>query len=128
MSIKRRAHVLLVLFGLAFLLGCSDSRARNVENSVDNAKRLLEKAKTNPIAKASFASAVGQGGDVTAYLAANMAGPEGYAPYVWNGPAAPYSVVIRLGSAPGEYVIEGYGANADKPSTTATVAGVGVAE
>jgi hypothetical protein len=127
MLIMRRVFGLLAVLGLAFLLGCLDSRVQSVENSVDYAKRMLDKTKTDPISRVAFASAIGQGGDVTAYLAANMADAKGYASYVWKGPPAPYSVVIRRGSSPGEYVIEGYAADADKPSTTVTVTGVGEA-
>jgi hypothetical protein len=125
MSHVQRVNMLVIILCLAFLPGCGSSNNQNVKNSVDYAKQMLERAKSGPIDRAAFDSAVGQGGNVTAYLAAGMANPEGYAPYIWNGPPAPNSVVIRLGSAPGEYVIEGYGENTDKPSSTAIVKGVG---
>jgi hypothetical protein len=125
MFIVRPAFIVFALLSLTCLPGCADPRVRDVNNSVDYAKRMLERTKTDPIAMASFASSVEQGGSVTAYLAANMASPDGFAPYVWMGPPAAYTVVIRPGSAPNEYVIEGYAASTDNPSTTqaVTVAG-----
>ena len=125
MFIVRRISVVLVVFGLGFLLGCGDARVRDVDNSVNFAKRMLERTKTDPIALLSFASSAEQGGNVITYLTANLADPAGFVPYVWRGPPDPYSVVIRPGSAPGEYVVEGYTAETNKPSRTETVEGVG---
>lgn len=125
MFIVRRMSVLFAVIGLGFLLGCGDARVRDVEKSVDFAKRMLEKTKADPMAILSFASSAEQGGNVITYLTANMADPAGFAPYVWIGPPAPYSVVIRPGSAPDEYVVEGYTAETNKPSMTETVEEVG---
>ena len=120
-----RMAAAFAVLGLGFLLGCGDARVQDVTRSVDFAKRMLEKTKTDALANLSFASSAEQGGSVITYLAANMADPDGFAPYVWLGPPVSYSVVIRPGSAPGEYVIEGYAAETNQPSRTETVDGVG---
>ena len=125
MFIVRRISVAIAVVSLSFLLGCGDARVRDVDNSVNFARRMLEKTKTDPIALVAFSSSAEQGGNVITYLTANMAGPDGFAPYVWIGPPDPYSVVIRPGSAPGEYILEGYGADTNKPSRTETIADVG---
>ena len=125
MLIMRRVLVVMAISSLGFLFGCGDARVRDVTHSVDFAERMLEKTKTDSMANLAFASAAEQGGSVIIYLTANMAGPDGFAPYVWMGPPAPYSVVIRPGAAPGEYVIEGYTAETNKPSATVTVEDVG---
>ncbi len=125
MSVVRRMSPVLAVFGLAMLLGCGDPRAENVKSSVTHVKRLLEDTKSGGFAGLSFAASAEQGGSVMGYLAANMAEPDGMVSYVWMGPPAPYTVVIRPGSAPGDLVIEGYTAKTDKPFTTETFQSVG---
>ena len=125
MLIVRRVLVVMAVSSLGFLFGCGDAHVRPVENSVNYAKQMLEKTKTDPMANLAFSSSAEQGGSVITYLAANISDPDGFASYVWMGPPAPYTVVIRPGAAPGEYVIEGYTAETNKPSSTVTVEDVG---
>jgi hypothetical protein len=121
----RQVSVVFAVIGLGLLLGCGDARVRDVENSVDFAKRMLERTKTDPVAILSFSSSAELGGNVITYITANLADPAGFAPYVWMGPPAPYSVVIRPGDAPGEYVVEGYTAKTNNPFKTETIEDVG---
>lgn len=125
MLIARRLFVVMAVSSLGFLLGCGDARVRPVENSVNYAKQMLEKTKTDPMANLAFASSTELGGSVISYLSANISDPDGFASYVWMGPPAPYTVVIRPGVAQGEYIIEGYAGETNKPSATVTVRDVG---
>jgi hypothetical protein len=108
--------------------GCGDARVAKVEKGVAFAKRLLEKTKTHFPTAVSYNSIVETGGSPVSFLAANAMEPKALPQFIWEGPAAPFSVVLRNGSVAGEIIIEGYKDTADKPALTETVKGCGSGE
>jgi len=104
------------------LAGCGDSvvdpREGAVSRGVARAKSLIDRTATNPMAALSLASSAEQGGTIISYIAASLPDDETFTCYIEGPRPQPYCVTIRSGAAPGEYIIEGYGQNIDKPVVT----------
>ena len=117
---------LWALFLLMFLAsGCSDARVSKVQWGVETSKRLLEKTKKDLPTAMSYNSAVEMGGSPVSFIAANIFDPNDMPSLIWQGPPQAFSVVIRMGSAPGEYIIEGYKEDMTKPAFTEIVQNTG---
>lgn len=110
------------LFALA--AGCSaiggDPKENEVRAGVALVRRTLDDTKRSPAAGMAFASTAEQGGSVLSYIAASLPDGAKFTCYLEGGEKKPYCVSIRPGAAPGEYVIEGYGAAVDKPIVVET--------
>jgi len=117
--------ITLALIAAICASGCGDARVTKVEKGVVFAKRLLEKTKTHFPTTVSYNSIVETGGSPVSFLAANAMEPKALPRFIWEGPAAPFSVVLRNGAVAGEIVIEGYKDTTDKAAFTETVKGCG---
>jgi len=110
---------LLSLSMVVVLAGCGepagDPREKEVIRGVARVKSLINSTATNPMAALSLASLAEQGGTIISYISASLPDNETFTCYVEGPRPQPYCVTIRNGAAPGEYVIEGYGAGIDKP-------------
>lgn len=112
---------LLLLLALALAAGCGGPSAPSeVDRGVTFAKKVLDEANRNLPATLSLNSILDMGGNPVTYVTANIGDPSGFPTFIWEGPAATNSVVIRPGAQPQEFVIEGYGADTAKPVRTET--------
>lgn len=112
---------LLLLLAVALAAGCGGSSVPSeVDRGVTYAKKVLDEANRNLPSTLSLNAILDMGGDPVTYVTATIGDPAGFPPFIWQGPAAPNSVVIRPGAQPLEFVIEGYGADTAKPVRTET--------
>ena len=114
----------ILAFTIAVLLsGCGetvvDPKEREVIQGVARVKSLIDSTATNMLAALSLASLAEQGGTIMSYIAASLPDNETFTCYIEGPRPQPYCVMIRSGTTPGEYVIEGYGAGVDKPLASA---------
>ena len=115
----RSTNCMLSLVIAMIVAGCGepagDPREKEVVKGVARVKSLINSTATNPMAALSLASMAGQGGNIVSHIAASLPDNETFTCYIEGPRPQPYCVVIRSGAAPGEYLIEGYGASIDKP-------------
>jgi hypothetical protein len=98
--------------------GCGDSQKKDVSAAVTYVKSLLERAGKDLPASMSFQSVIESGGTPVTYIANNA--PSGDSvlkkfTIVMDKPSVPWSIVIKAGVGPREYIIEGYGENINAP-------------
>ncbi len=105
-------------------MSCGGGDTGKVDAGVRHVKRTLERVKEDYVSAVTFASALEMGADVTTYVTASTMDPGSLPHLIWQGPAEPYSIVIRPGEETGEYLIEGYGKDTRKPRTVETVRGL----
>ena len=115
-----RASIRIFLPCIAMVLaGCSepagDPKEKEVIQGVARVKSLINSTATNQMAALSLASLAEQGGTIISYIAASLPDNETFTCYIEDSRPRPYCVTIRSGATPGEFVIDGYGANIDKP-------------
>ncbi len=116
--------VLSVLFTLSFFAGCGDSQEKEVKAAVSYVKSLLDRAGKDTTASLSFNSVIEGGGTPVTYIANNA--PSGDSvlkkfTVVMDKPSGPWSIVIKAGAGPREYIIEGYGEKTNAPLVTEKV-------
>lgn len=107
-------------FGFALIVaGCGDSivdmKEKEVIQGVARVKSLVNSTARNPMAALSLASMAESGGSIITYVVASLPDNETFTCYIDSPRPQPYCVTIRGGAAPGEYIIEGYGASTNKP-------------
>jgi hypothetical protein len=104
--------------------GCGGGgEEERLQRGVRFAKITLERAGTDPMASLALASAEETGGDAVSYIVASLPDQDPvFTSYERERPTRPWTVVVRAGAAPRQYVIEGYGTDLAKPLVTETVA------
>ncbi len=110
----------VVTFVLAAVIvltaACGVSQAQSLKRGVELAKHRLMEAGRNPMAAMSLSSVEEQGGNVTHYIYASLPPKDPvFSSFDYRRPSRPWTVVIREGSAPREYIVEGYGEDLTKP-------------
>jgi hypothetical protein len=115
---------MMILIPFALLSGCSGSREAQLEQGFATVTAIMERAGNDYASFIAYQSAIETGGTVITYITANL--PPGDS--VLNGlkletgrPSRPWTIVIRAGKGPGDYVIDGYGKALDKPLHTKSV-------
>lgn len=97
------------------LSGCGNSQKSKLNLGMDYAEAQLQEIGNNYIAAVSYQSTVETGGSVINYLLTSIMNPEDHPRYELNRATKPWTVVIRYGSAAGEFIIEGYGEDLNNP-------------
>ena len=98
-----------------FVLGCKN-RAEEVRSGVMYAENALNSVGANPFSRASYESIIGNGGTPVDYIKATLPKEKPiFDSWEFGKPTHPWTIVIRPGSSPNEYAIEGYGADVKKP-------------
>lgn len=119
---RKREVVQLVCFSLVLFWACGSGEGDRLQRGVRYAKITLEKAGTNPMAALALQSAEETGGDAVSYIVASLPGQNPvFTSYERGRPSRPWTVVIRPGEGPRQYVIEGYGQDLGKPLYAETV-------
>lgn len=109
------ALFLLILTFSFFVIGCGD-RSEDVRNGVIYAENALNSVGANPFSRASYESIIGNGGTPVDYIKATLPKEKPvFDSWEFGKPTHPWTIVIRPGSSPNEYAIEGYGANVKEP-------------
>jgi len=116
--------VLSFVFTSLIFAGCGGSQEKEVKAAVSYVKSLLDRAGKDLPASMSFNSVIEGGGTPVTYIANNA--PSGDSvlkkfTVVMDKPSGPWSVVIKAGSGPREYIIEGYGEKTNTPLVTEKV-------
>ena len=105
---------------VAAVCGCGKPDKEKMELGVNFVCSTLDAANKNPLASASSGSMVEMGGTVFTYLAATAPESHDLPPFT-AAPEKPWSVVVKPGPGPNEYVVEGYGVDLAKPLVARTV-------
>jgi|GEM_PF-1100335 len=115
MSAKwRRLALTVALVLLAW--ACGSGEEDRLQRGVRFAKITLERAGTDPMAALALQSAEDTGGDAVSYIVASLPDQDPvFTSYERGRPSRPWTVVIRPGEQPRQYVIEGYGQDLEKP-------------
>ena len=80
------------------------------------AKNALEQVSANPFSRATYESVIGRGGNAAEYIKATL--PKENPPFdsfEFAKPTHPWTIVIRPGTDPNEFYVEGYGIDVKKP-------------
>lgn len=93
----------------------ADPREDEVRRAVGQVKSLIDSTATNPMASISFFAMAEQGGTITNFIAASLPDQPSFTCFHEGPKPKAWCVWLRRGSAPNEYLIEGYGAALDKP-------------
>jgi hypothetical protein len=105
-----------------FWTACGENKDEKVKNGVMYAKNALEQAGTNPFSRATYEGIVGRGGNPADYIKAITPKENAvFDSYEFKNPTRPYTVVIRPGTVPNEYFVEGYGKELKEPIMVETV-------
>lgn len=113
---RSKSILTLCLLAILFLAACGPGKEEKVRNGVMYATRALQQAGANPFSRATYQGIVGRGGNPADFIKTTL--PKKDPPFdsfEYNNPSHAYTVVIRPGTDPGEYFIEGYGADLKKP-------------
>jgi len=113
----------LIAAMLAVVAGCSNksNSEQQVREGVAYAKRMFASISTEKAAALSFASTCDMGGSPLSYLAANIGESSPKARFCEGRPDGPFSVVVSFDNSQGVFIIEGYGADTNKPFITEKV-------
>ena len=112
-----RASALLMLLLALLLSGCGPSeQQRKLDDTFRFVRNRLESIGHAPMAAMSYQSTIEEGGTPLDYVIASMPDNGDYDAIVWQGPAAPWTVVIRRGTGANSFVLDAYGESASKPS------------
>jgi hypothetical protein len=105
----------LILALSFFVLGCKN-RAEEVRSGVMYAENALASVGSNPFSRATYESIIGKGGTPVDYIKATLPKENPvFDSWEFGKPTHAWTIVIRPGSSPNEYAIEGYGADLKKP-------------
>ena len=118
----RMKIVIGAMVAAACLSGCGNANKTKLQRGFDQANYLLKRVSRDPIAAAAWGSLAEGGGSVITYITASLSDePDAWPHFTTEKPTQAWSVVIRDGEKAGDYVIEGYGEDLNKPLMTATV-------
>ena len=114
----------ILLFTLAAALpaatGCSRKKA-DLKDGFQFARVMLLNTGKDPLAAGSLASIQEVGGHPVDYIIACLPDEPHFSNYEKEEPRKAWSVVVKLGKRPREYVIEGYGHDLGKPLMEETI-------
>ena len=114
----KRLGIAAMLFTIVLAHGCAESNRSRLQRGVDLATSSLEDVGRNPLAAASFASLMDQGGTVMSYIAANMPDDTNLPNFTSEMPTQTWTVLVKPGPGQNDYIIEGYGTDLTKPVIT----------
>ena len=100
--------------------GCSRKKSE-LEDGFQFARLMLLNTGKDPLAAGSLASIQDMGGHPVDYITACLPEKPRFSNYEKEKPTQPWSVVVKLGRRPREYVIEGYGDDLSKPLMEETI-------
>ena len=119
---NRKAALSLIVLSFVFtsllLAGCGDSQEKDVKAAVSYIKSILDRAGKDLPASMAFQSVIESGGTPVTYIANSAPSDTPVLKkftIVMDKPSGPWSVVIKAGTGPREYVIEGYGEKVNAP-------------
>jgi len=113
--------VVCVVLNWLFVLGCGEDKKEKVNAGVMFAVRALEGANANPLSRATFQGYMRNGNPVDYIKAVLPKENPPFDSYEFKQPTHPWTIVIRPGTDPGEYYIEGYGDSLKQPIKSASV-------
>ena len=111
-----RAAVAIVVAVL--IAGCGGSSDRGLAQGVAQVKAILVEAGTNPRQAFTLQTTLETGGSIINFIALSL--PPGGSTLKdvkleAGRPTRPWSIVVKQGAGPRDYVIEGYGEKLDRP-------------
>jgi hypothetical protein len=120
------ATVLLTvpLLATALLAGCAAPKSEEelrLDRTFHFVRRQIIDIGRDPIAAASYQNLLQMGASPLDYVAAALPDDADFANMVWAGPPAAWTVVLREGPGPDDFVIDAYGADASKPVRSETI-------
>lgn len=112
----------ILLVAVLALVGCAASEQdERLDNTFQFTVHALREIGRDPMAAASYQSAIGAGANPVDYVVIGMPEHAKFVPILWQGPATPWSVVIKRGPGDNDLVVEGYAAETGKPAKSETV-------
>lgn len=103
------------IFATLSLCSCSSSKDDLLKSGVEHAERTFKSLQHNELAKLSFQDLMGQGASLVTFVTAAAADGAELPPYFMDQTSRPWSVVLRQDEESGEIVIEGIGADLNRP-------------
>jgi PBP1b-binding outer membrane lipoprotein LpoB len=117
-----RASILASVALALLLSGCGPSAEQSkLDRTYDLVKGRLEAISHAPMSVMTYQSTLEQGGTPLDYVVASMPEHGDFANIEWQGPAAPWTVVIKNGAGDNEFVLEAYGESVASPSRSETI-------
>jgi hypothetical protein len=107
----------ILLLVCAILFACGPGNEEKLRNAVFYAKSALQQAGANPFSRATFQGVLAREGNAVDYIKAVTPKNDPMLKYFEfnTKPTKPWTVIVRPGTDPGEYFIEGYGNDLKKP-------------
>ncbi|PWT91595.1 MAG: hypothetical protein C5B54_04995 [Acidobacteria bacterium] len=121
MKTSRNIAIVVSILTALLIAGCSEDKKHKLENGVMFAARALEGANANPLSRATFQGYMRNGNPVDYIKAVLPKTNPPFDSYEFKQPTHPWTIVIRPGTDPGEYYIEGYGDSLKQPIKSASV-------
>lgn len=120
MRLTARVALLVVLLALCGCGGPSPEQQR-LDTTYDFTTRQLRAVSRDLMASAAYQSTLESGATPLHYVIAGAPEKADFASIVWEGPVAPWTVVIKEGPGPTQLVVEAYGEAIDQPARSETV-------
>ena len=118
-------RALLVALLFLALAACGGATVTPEQQRLDRtfqfAKQTMTAVGRDELAAMSYQSLLEMGGTPTDYLAASAPDDADFSELIWDGPAKPWSVVLREGPGPDDFIIDAYAADVAKPARSETV-------
>jgi len=112
----------VALLTLLLLCGCAPSEEQQrLDDTFALATHRLREVSHDLMASASYQSAIETGANPVDYIVISMPENTQFSQLVWQGPIAPWTVVVKDGPGQTELVVEAYGEAIDKPTRTETI-------
>jgi hypothetical protein len=114
---KIQLFAVFLLVVSVFMTFACKNRNEEVINGVIYAKNALNSVGANPLVQAGYQGVVARGGTPVDYIKSTLPKQDPVFDSWEFGkePSKPWTIVIRPGTTPNEYYIEGYGADKKKP-------------
>ena len=111
----------LLLLALALAACGSNEQEDRLYDTYGFAVHALRDIGRNPMAQASYQSAIESGATPVDYVIIGMPENAKLVPLVWQGPPKPWTVVIKEGPGNDDFVVEAYGDELATPIKSETV-------
>lgn len=121
MPLPARVALLALLWLLLCGCGGPSPEQQRLDTTYDFTTRQLRAVSRDLMASAAYQSALESGATPLHYVIAAAPEKADFASIVWEGPVAPWTVVIKEGPGATELVVEAYGEAIDKPSRSETI-------
>lgn len=103
-------------------MGCGENRKVKLNNGVSYAKSALQQVGVNPFATAIYQNIIGNGGNAAGYVIATLPKQDPvFDSFEYDHPTRPWTIVIRPGTEPNEFSVEGYGDSLKQPLVSESV-------